>query len=146
RELLTRLPNNDDILAEVIGRGKVVLGQSGTNAINTRSLEKNPETGFATLGPDPTPYLISFPHLLRNLPVLEHRAAGRGLFSIRPERDGIVRRVPIVMKVGDKIVPALTLDLLRVVTGSGAILIRTDESGVRTVAVSGLELPTDQNG
>ena len=79
-------------------------------------------------------------------PSWNRAAAGRGLFSIRTERDGIVRRVPIVMKAEDKIVPALTLDLLRVVTGSSAILIRTDESGIRSVAVPGLELPTDQNG
>ncbi len=146
REILSHQPSNDDIFAEVIGRGKVVVGQSGTNTNSSRSLEKYPESGFAAVGPDPTPYLIGFPHLLRNLPVLEQSAAGRGLFSIRPERDGIVRRVPIVMKVGDSIVPALTLDLLRVVTGSGTILIRTDESGVRNVAVPGLELPTDRNG
>jgi adenylate cyclase len=146
REILIHLPTNDAIFAEVIGRGKVVVGQSGTNASNKRSREKYPETGFATVGPDPWPYLVGFPHLLRNLPELERSAAGRGLFSISPERDGIVRRVPIVMKAGDKIVPALTLDLLRVVTGSGAILIRTDDSGVRNVAVPGLELPTDQNG
>jgi adenylate cyclase len=146
REILIHQPSNDDIFAEVISRGKVVVGQSGTNTSNRRSLEKYPETGFAAVGPDPKPYLIGFPHLLRNLPVLEQSAAGRGLFSIRPERDGIVRRVPIVMRAGDSIVPALTLDLLRVVTGSGAILIRTDESGVRNVAVPGLELPTDRNG
>src|SRR5262245_42908757 len=146
REILANLPTNDAVFAEVIGRGKVVVGQSGTNASKTRSLEKYPETAFATVGPDPRPYLFGFPHLLRNLPELEQSAAGRGLFSINPERDGIVRRVPIVMKAEDKIVPALTLDLLRVVTGSDAILIRTDESGVHNVAVPGLELPTDQNG
>ena len=50
------------------------------------------------------------------------------------------------MKAGDKILPALTLDLLRVVTRSGAILIRTDKSGVRNVAVPGPEFPTDRNG
>ena len=32
------------------------------------------------------------------------------------------------------------------VTGSGAILIRSDEAGIRAVAVPGLEFPTDQNG
>jgi len=146
REILIHQPSNDDVFADVIGRGRVVVGQSGTNTKNSRPLENYPHTGFATLGSDPGPYLIGFPHLLRNLPVLEQKAAGRGLFSILPERDGIVRRVPIVMKAGDEIVPALTLDLLRVVTGSSAILIRTDESGVRSVAVPGLELPTDRNG
>jgi adenylate cyclase len=145
RELLAHLPSNDELFAKVIGEGKVVLGQSGTNATNMRLPGKHPETGFATMGPDPRRYLVGFPHLLRNLPELEQAAAGRGLFSILPEQDGIVRRVPIVMQVDDKIVPALTLDLLRVVTGSSAILIRSDEAGVSNVAVPGLELPTDRN-
>jgi len=146
RELLTNLPSNDELFAKVIGEGKVVLGQSGTYAMNARSAANLPETGFATLGPDPRPYLVGFPHLLRNLPDLEQAAAGRGLFSILPERDGIVRRVPVVMTADDKLVPALTIELLRVLTGSGAILIRSDEAGVHSVAVPGLELPTDENG
>jgi adenylate cyclase len=113
---------------------------------STHSPDKRLATGFAALGHDPMPHLITFPHLLRNLPVLEQAAAGRGLFSIRTERDGMVRRVPLVMKADDSLVPALTMEMLRVVTGAGVILIRTDEVGITTVAVPGLELPTDQNG
>ena len=146
RELLAHLPSNDDLFAKAIGEGKVVLGQSGTHTINTRAPGQRPETGVATMGADPSPFLMVFPHLLRNLPEFEQAAAGRGLFSIGAERDGIVRRMPIVMKAEGKIVPSLTLEMLRVVTDSGAILIRTDEAGIRTVAVQGLELPTDQNG
>jgi adenylate cyclase len=146
RELLAHLPSNDQIFAKVIGEGRVVLGQSGTIAADKSPPGKHPEAPFATLGPDPRRYLVGFPHLLRNLPELEQAAAGRGLFSILPEQDGIVRRVPIVMKAGDELVPALTLDLLRVVTGSSAVLIRTNEAGVSNVAVPGLELPTDRNG
>ena len=146
RELLSRLPSNDESFAQVIGEGRVVLGQSGAAAMKVRSDGEFPETAVATLGRDPRRYLIGFPHLLRNLPVLEQAAAGRGLFSIQPEQDGIVRRVPIVMKADDKIVPALTLDLLRVATGASTILVRTDEAGVSSVAVPGLELPTDRNG
>ena len=113
RELLSHLPSNDEIFAKAIGQGRVVLGQSGTNSMNTRWPGQRPETGFATMGADPKPFLVGFPYLLRNLPELEQAAAGRGLFSILPERDGIVRRVPIVMTAEDKIVPALTLDILR---------------------------------
>ena len=43
-------------------------------------------------------------------------------------------------------VPSLSLELLRVVTNSSAILVRTDRAGVQSVAVPGLEVPTDQNG
>ncbi len=146
RGRLLHLPSNDDLFTQAIGRGKVVLGQAGANAVNPRSLEHPPATGIATVGPDAAPHLIAFPHILRNLPKLEQAAAGRGLISIRTERDGMVRRVPIVMQAEDQIVPALTLELLRVATGSSTILIRTDQSGIRSVAVPGLELPTDRNG
>ena len=146
RERLAHLPSNDEVFAKAIAQGRVVVGQSGTHAAGARAPENSPQTGFATVGPDPARFLISFPHILRNLPNLEQAAAGRGLFTIRPESDGIVRRVPMVMRAEGQLVPALTLDLLRTVTGSGAILIRTDEAGVRAVAVPGLEIPTDQNG
>ena len=104
------------------------------------------QTGFAVLGPDPRPFLVTFPGLLRNVPAIEQAAAGRGLFSIKPERDGIIRRVPVVMNAQDTLVPSLTLEMLRVVTRAGAILVRTDDAGVRAVAVPGLEVPTDGNG
>src|SRR5262245_2300053 len=146
RDRLGRLPSNDDILAKAIARGRVVLGQSATHVPEKPGGEPLPITGFAVLGPDPGNYLITFPHLLRNLPSLERAAAGRGLFSIGVERDGIVRRVPMVMKSESRIVPGLVLELLRVVTGSSTILIRTDDAGIRSVAVPGLELPTDRNG
>ena len=92
RARLLQLPNNDDVFASAIGRGKVVLGQAGTRAINAHASEQLPETGIATLGPDPSPYLIAFPRLLRNLPQLERAAAGRGLFTIATELDAQFRR------------------------------------------------------
>jgi adenylate cyclase len=145
RARLLELPTNDQVFAQAIRAGRVVLGQAGMRATDTPKPERLPETGTATIGPDPTPYLISFPRLLRNLPELERAAAGRGLFTIATERDGMVRRVPLVMMAEGKIVPALTVELLRTATGASTVLVRSDESGVRTVAVPGLELPTDQN-
>ncbi|MDQ4061668.1 MAG: adenylate/guanylate cyclase domain-containing protein [Pseudomonadota bacterium] len=146
-ERLRRMPSNDKILADAFGNVKVVVGQSGLRGTSLQPGGKAPlQTGFATLGEDPSPYLVTFPGLLRNLAVLEDAAAGRGLFTIRPERDGIVRRVPVVMKADGVMVPSLTLELLRVVTQSGAILIRTDAAGIQSVAVPGLEVPTDQYG
>jgi adenylate cyclase len=50
------------------------------------------------------------------------------------------------MTAQGSLVPSLSLELLRVVTGSSAILVRVDDAGVQSVAVPGLELPTDRNG
>jgi adenylate cyclase len=148
RDKLTSLPSNDTVLADAINRtGGIVVGEAGSATGAPRSdAEAMLQTGFAIRGPDPSPFLVTFPGLLRNVLPIEQAAAGRGLFSINPERDGIVRRVPVVMEAQDTLVPSLTMEMLRVVTRAGAILIRTDEAGVRSVAVPGLEVPTDRNG
>jgi adenylate cyclase len=147
RNKLHSLPSNDEVLAEAIQRSRVVVGQVGSATPVPRSqTEAALQTGFAVKGPDPSPFLVTFAGLLRNVPAIEQAAAGRGVFSILPERDGIVRRVPIIMQAQGAMVPSLSMELLRVVADSGAILVRTDEAGVQSVAVPGLELPTDQNG
>ena len=87
-------------------------------------------------GPDPRPFLVTFPGLLRNVPPIEQAAAGRGLFSINPESDGIVRRVPMMMVAQGTLVPSLTLEMLRVATHASAILVRANEAGVQSVAVA----------
>jgi adenylate cyclase len=43
RGRLLHLPSNDDVFAQAIGRGNVVLGQAGVNAIHPRSREKPPK-------------------------------------------------------------------------------------------------------
>src|SRR5215813_2325479 len=147
RNKLRSLPSNDEVLAEAIRHSRVVVGQVGSATPVPRSeADAALQTGFAVMGPDPAPFLVTFAGLLRNVPAVEQAAAGHGVFSILPERDGIVRRVPIIMRAQGSLVPSLSIELLRVVTNSGAILVRTDQAGVQSVAVPGLEVPTDQNG
>ena len=98
------------------------------------------------LGEDPQPFMFQFPGLLRNVDVLEQAAAGRGLFTIKPERDGIVRRVPMIMVAQGVTMPSLTFEMLRVASGSGTILIKADKAGIQRVAVKGFQIPTDANG
>jgi adenylate cyclase len=147
RNKLRTLPSNDEVFAQAIGRSRVVVGQAGSATAAPRSqAEAALQTGFAVRGPDATPFLVTFAGLLRNVPVIEQAAAGRGVFSVLPERDGIVRRVPLVMRAQGAMAPSLSIELLRVVTNSSAILVRTDQAGVQSVAVPGLQVPTDQNG
>jgi adenylate cyclase len=80
REKLRRLPSNDDVLADAIRRSRVVLGQAGAAApVPITEGEAGQRTGFAVRGQNPTPFLVTFPGLLRNVPVLEQAAAGFAL-------------------------------------------------------------------
>jgi adenylate cyclase len=144
RAKLKALTSNDQVFADAIRQSRVVLGES---AVSTpRPSTQQPSAGVAVLGGDPTPYLFSYAGLLSNIPILQQAAAGRGLITIRNEPDGIVRRVPMVLRVQDKIMPSLTFEMLRVASGSSTILLRLNAAGVKSVAVPGFELPTDRNG
>ncbi|MFK4512341.1 adenylate/guanylate cyclase domain-containing protein [Bradyrhizobium daqingense] len=147
RAKLRELPTNDQILAEAIKRSRVVLGETGLPAVLSELDKSLPFTGVATVGEEGAErFLFEFPGLLRNVPDIEKVAAGRGLFSIRKERDGFIRRVPMVMRAQGNIMPSLSLEILRVVTGTPTLLVRTDKTGVRAVRLKGVEIPTDKNG
>ena len=142
---LSNLPDNDTILAETFARSRVVIGESGLpqkTDLETRPIKPH---SFAVLGPDPKPLLLHFQGLARNLPELEQTATGHGSFTILPESDGIVRRVPALIRVGEEIVPTLSLEVLRVATGQTTYAIKTDAAGIKSVVLGGVEIPTDPN-
>jgi adenylate cyclase len=146
RTKLRTLPSNDQIFADAMRKSRVVLGESGLPE-EIAALDKTlPVTGLAMLGEEPQRFMFEFPGLLRNVPVLEHAAAGRGLFTIKPERDGIVRRVPMIMLAQGQTMPSLTFEMLRVATGSGTILIKAEKAGIKSLGIKGVQIPTDHNG
>ena len=124
----------------------MVLGESGLPYVIRKTDNSLPLTGLAMLGADPQRFMLDFPGLLRNTPVLEAGAGGRGLFTIRTERDGIVRRVPMIMQAQGATMPSLSFEMLRLATGTDTIFIKSDVAGIKSVAVKGFEVPTDRNG
>ncbi|MBL8907292.1 MAG: adenylate/guanylate cyclase domain-containing protein [Rhizobiales bacterium] len=146
RAKLESLESNDAAMARSFGAIRTIVAQSGQARPAAEAAAKPAETPLALMGPDPTPFIVSFPGLLQNVPELEASAAGRGLFTIRPDPDGIVRRVPVIMKAEGLFRPALAIELLRVATGSNALLVKTSQTGVDAVVIAGVQIPTDANG
>jgi adenylate cyclase len=146
RAELKAIPDHDTIFANIIKRTRTVLGQSAYNPRkgDTRAALA-PKASFATLGADPNPYLIEYPGLLSNIPILEEAASGRGMFTVLPDPDGLVRRVPVVMKAAGEMIPSLNADMLRVATGQTTYVIKTGKAGVQSVVLAGIEIPTDAN-
>jgi adenylate cyclase len=146
RDKLRALPSNDQVMAEAVKKSRVVLGQTALPVPAPQPEGVPPSAGVAWMDGDPKQFLVSYEGLLRNIKGLEAVAAGRGLFTIEAERDGIIRRVPMVMEAQGNVLPSLTFEMLRVGTGSSTILIRMDRAGIKGVAVPGLEVPTDARG
>ena len=151
RQALAKLPANDALFAQTIRRARVVLGQSMTSRPQVAaSAEKARKTQVAELGGDPRPSIYAYLGIVRNLPGLEAAAAGLGIFSIEPEIDGIVRRVPMIVRYGDDVYPTLVLDMLRVATGQNAIAVKSDPAGINSILIQtpggGITIPTDAAG
>ncbi len=73
---LRELPSNDQVLADVIKRSRVVLGETGLPEVLSELDKSLPFTGVATVGEDGAErFLFEFPGLLRNVPIIEKAAA-----------------------------------------------------------------------
>ena len=104
REEVEKLPCNDQVFAEAIGKGPVVLG-----FIASPDAASLPETkaGFAHGGDDPELFAPHYPGAAASL----HGAAGQGARRRArstgfPKHDQIIRRMPMVVQVGDTLYPA----------------------------------------
>jgi adenylate cyclase len=126
---LERLPSNDAWLAQAIRGRKVVLAIAG--------LDERPAEG--------TPPLRQYGRQLASVPEIDRAAAGRGLISVdMPER--LVRRVPLVARVGDEPVPALALELCRVGTGARHFALSDAGAGLLRVEFADAAIPVQKDG
>ncbi len=147
RDKLRKLPGNDEIFAKVIKRSRVVLGQAGFWDKREADVGPPVRKSVAFIGPKPNKFLPSFVSLVRNVPVIEKAALGHGIFSLVPEPDGVVRRVPTLFLFNDSLYPSLVVEMLRVVTGRRTVLVRTDQAGVKEVGITkNFRIKTDKNG
>ena len=156
---IRKLPSNDLILANVLKQGRTVLGQatywderpnSDTPPVSKSVAIKGTEPGAAKL----QNYLPSFVSMVRNIEVLEGAAKGHGIFSLVPETDGIVRRVPTLFTYEDQMYPALGVEMMRVMFGRKTLLAEVSRLGMERLKITsrkhvppdGLTIPTDNKG
>ena len=118
---LRSLPSNDAALALAIrGRG-VVLGVAGLEAPDPR-FPRPPAAAPLRIVDAPQLALRRFAGHLQSLPLIDRAAAGRGLLSVDPE-SSVIRRALVAGVVGDVIVPALSIEMLRVASGAAMSLV-----------------------
>jgi adenylate cyclase len=145
RDALAILPGNDEVLANILRQAPIVLarGPSDSPTVGDDKVIR-PSIGYK--GGNPRPRMMNFPGVIRNTPVLELAARGHGFIALIPELDSIVRRVPLVMRTGKGVLPTLSLEVLRLATGAKSLLIKSDKYGMQSVAIGGVEVPTDSKG
>ena len=145
---LTTLPSNDSVLARTLQSSRVVLGIAGLEAEAPGPRHSVRRAPFRTVGGDPRPLVRRFDATLHSADEIDRVVKGHGLLSVDPER-GVVRRMPLVATVGEALVPAFGIEILRVAAGGPIVTVRTGASGVQDVEVFYQNRPagfTDSSG
>ena len=68
------------------------------------------------------------------------------MMNTTPEADGVVRRLPLVVRIDDKMYPSLAIETLRAAIGVPSYDIKTGDAGVEKIRVKGFKIiTTDSN-
>ena len=121
---------SDEVFCQTLGYG-VVIAQVGT----AQKRISNPvPRGVAKIG-DPLPYLFEWDGMVGPLPQLAECAGGVGVINTAPEIDGVVRRVPLLMKIGEEVYPNMAIETIRVAVGDPSYQVKADEAGIIAMRV-----------
>ena len=124
----------DNELAQVLQYG-VVISQVGTTQTNKNAVSR----GVAKVN-DPMPWLFSWPGMLGPIPLLGENASGVGVVNTVPEIDGVVRRIPLIMKIGDETYPAMAIEVIRVAVSAPSYQVKAGQGGIIALRVPGFSI------
>ncbi|MEX0696486.1 MAG: adenylate/guanylate cyclase domain-containing protein [Dongiaceae bacterium] len=146
-------PSHDATFAAAIARTPAVMA---TVLTDRESPPPPPKAGFAVAGDDPLPFVSPFLGATKNLPEFDRAAAGIGSINWVPDRDQVVRRLPLVYRIGDQFIPTLVTEALRVAQSAGTYVLKASnasgqdafgqETGLNHIRVGAIEIPTDPGG
>ena len=118
-----KVADPDEILAQAISKVPVVLGFVLTNGATEQKLRK--KGSFAAIGRNPLTLVRQFAGGVASLDILQQKAAGNGSINVVPDRDGIVRRVPLILGVKGTLMPSLAAEALRVAQGAKTYVVKS---------------------
>jgi adenylate cyclase len=151
KELPYEAIDNDKIFANKLSKGPVVLGYQflfdeeansdqcmlhPLNLILLRDLKglKNQDIIHKASG------------VSCNLTVLSEAVTGSGFFNISPDRDGVLRKVPMIIEYKDKFYPSLSLSTLMVALNINQAILRTNSFGIESLCLDKTIIPLSLNG
>jgi len=133
----------DTFFANVLKQTPTIIGQIPSNDKSNSGVVR----GVASIGADWIPWVYSYPGVVGPIPELAKNANAVGMMIIAPERDGVVRRMPLVVAVDGKLYPSMSMEILRMVAGDVSFQMKTSVAGVEKLRIPKYKMiDTDANG
>ncbi len=155
RQTISALPDHDEVLAQSIGQAANVVvsfSAAGEEGDDTPTLK----AGMSWAGDNPIEFVHSYRGAVASLPAIDAAGAGTAALGMKSERDGILRRLPLLIGYGETLYPTLPAESLRVAQGASNYLIKSSgasgvisfsaRTGIVAVRVGRFTVPTDSEG
>ena len=137
--------DSDQKFLESIKSSKVILPILGDISMYNKDNSSKPKTNIISKGGDPSNYIYSFKNKITSLEKFNNAAKGVGTISYLDSSDAVLRSVPLFLKIGNDIWPALSLETLRVLHGHKNILINSDQTGINLIKTRKYQIEPDRN-
>jgi adenylate cyclase len=122
----------DQQLAQLLQKYPVVLPHTATNdPVRTNTVPFRPGVSVIGSGEPGIPYRAIQPNERK----INETAAGIGIVNTVPELDGVVRRIPMVVSVGQQLYPSISLETLRVAAGDPSFQVRVNSGIIEAVRI-----------
>ncbi|ETA70697.1 CHASE2 domain-containing protein [Candidatus Pelagibacter ubique] len=137
--------DSDQSLITAIQNSNVILPVLGDISVFDKMNNSKPKTNFISRGGDAENYLYNFKNKITSLEIINNAAQGIGNISYLDNQDGVLRSLPILLKIDGDIWPSLSLETLRLLHNNKSILIQSSESGIKTIRTKNYSFNTDPN-
>jgi adenylate cyclase len=142
------LPDFDQEFSAAISGKPVVLAFARGEMAEATDLPS--KAGFAQIGAPAgnAPPLLG--KVTANIPSLQAAAAGLGNINIDlASQQGIAREMPMLWTDGQRFLPSLGVEALRIAQGTDTYLVHADdeqENAITSLSIGALEIPLNENG
>ena len=131
----------DEVFAQSLNGNFVVVAQTGSHQTTQNGYPR----GVAKIG-NPLDFLFEWPGMVGPILEVGSNAAGVGTTNVSPEIDGVVRRMPLLMKIGNDVYPNIAIEVIRTATGDPSYQVKADAGGIIAMRVPGFAtINTDGN-
>ncbi len=141
------LPNYDAILANTFQTTPVIGGYIFTFDTNHTSQEPpNIPAIIVEKGLTNNQSIVTPSSVILNIPILQNALYSSGFFNNIPDPNGMIRRVPLIMKYDGFFFTSLPLEMVRIYSGQNRIDIVGDTYGVEKLSFGNFHIPIDDAG
>jgi len=137
--------DSDQSLYNEIQTSKIILPVLGDISAFNKNNNSKPKANIVTKGTNGFNYLYSFKNKITSLEKFNDAAQGIGNISYLDSQDGVLRSLPILLKIEDKVWPALSFETLRVLHENKTILVKSNENGISEIKTRKYKINTDAN-